>query len=145
MSVVVWDGKTVACDRRVNYGSVVASVPGFSKIQRRADGTILATVGDMTKAAYMIRWWAEGAIPSKWNWNDTDNATLIVLYHSRATAYYNSPERVPEPSAPWAWGSGREFAIGAMAAGATARAAVKIASKYVPTCGHGVTSMRCEP
>jgi ATP-dependent protease HslVU (ClpYQ) peptidase subunit len=37
-----------------------------------------------------------------------------------------------------AWGSGRDFALGAMAMGATAREAVAVACRFNVYCGNGI-------
>lgn len=71
----------------------------------------------------------------------SDSTELIVVLSDRTVwTYEHSPEPVRVHEKMMAWGAGAPYALGAMAAGADARAAVEIASQFNVDCGFGVRS-----
>ena len=141
MSVIAWDGKSLATDKLAidcDLSSIVA------KSKRLDDGRIVAWVGGHSSGQFLADWYEKGADPDKWpsfqNGGD-DGARLIIVHPGgRCQSYDNSMVPTPgEIEAPFrAWGSGRDFAMGAMAMGATAEQAVEVASRFCITCGGGI-------
>lgn len=139
MSVIAWDGKSLAADRQCTTADLRALV---SKIRRLSDGTVLAWTGKHEMGLALARWYEEGADRAKWpkfQEDKEDWCRLIVATNSGRVIFY---EQLPEPQEVldtfMAWGSGRDFAIGAMGMGADARTAVEIASRFSVGCGYGV-------
>ena len=59
----------------------------------------------------------------------------VVLLDTRGRLWLyedNDPQPIKHPDA---WGSGRDFALGALSMGATAKEAAQIACKHSTTCG----------
>jgi hypothetical protein len=139
MSVIVWDGKTLAADMQVSYGSTACKI---SKIRKLKDGTILATTGSECSGALMMQWYETGADFSKYPVCQSDkddwSRLVVVLPDGQVSCYEKYPVRIGVIQIPMAWGSGQDFALGALAMGADARKAVGIACQYSTDCGFGV-------
>lgn len=145
MSVIVFDGKTLAADMQVSYGSTRCKI---SKIRKLKDGTVLAVTGSECSGALMMQWYEEGADFSKYPACQTDKddwSRLVVVLPSRKVFCYEKyPVRIDVIQIPMAWGSGQDFALGALAMGADARKAVGIACQYSTDCGFGVEAFDIE-
>lgn len=143
MSVIVWDGKTLAADRLCLMGE--RKYTG-RKIHRLDNGDLCAWSGTHTKGIELMAWYKEGAkrdlFPTA---SDEEFTRLIVVSGQRVYAYENSPFRIELLDAYHAWGSGCEFALGAMKMGASAVKAVEIASELCSSCGLGVDAFEIEP
>jgi len=139
VSVVAWDGKTLAADRMAgNSGLCFAA----SKITRLDDGTLLAITGTIGTAQAMIEWYRDGADPAKYpKWQeikDKWSRLIVVAPDAQVRCYEQFPFPTPLLQRTMAWGAGQDFAMGAMAAGADARRAVEITIDLCDSCGLGV-------
>ena len=139
MSVIVWDGKTLAADRQGTTGGMRTT---STKIKKLSCGAIVAWSGAAENGLELAQWWEDGADPGKWPaYQSADDWTrLIVAQKGQAVVYEKRPvpQVVEDPFG--AWGCGRDFAVGALAMGADARAAVKVACQFATGCGMGVDS-----
>jgi len=137
MTVIAWDGKTLAADRKACFGDTEYST---QKLWPLADGGALAFCGDLDCGMSMKRWYEEGADISKWpEFQKSERwALLIIALPGQPVIIYEKlPEAFSYLDPLQAWGSGREAALGAMAMGADAIKAVEIASLVVHNCGRG--------
>lgn len=141
MSVVIFDGKTMAADRIVITGNL--QIRG-SKIRKLPNGDVVAWVGAAISGLAMAAWWQAGADPATFPAEQKGNdwCRFIVFSKGKLFHFENSPVRIPEINRRIAWGAGKDFAMGALEAGASAVQAVKIASKLCIECGMGVESFR---
>jgi len=137
MSVVAFDGRTIAADRQATAGDMSITA---CKLFRLADGRILATTGTLEYGIVLREWFESGMDREKWPaFQRTDNFARCILASPEGVfEFEKEPVAQPVVDAFLAWGSGAQLAIGAMAAGADARTAVKIASEYNVYCGRGV-------
>lgn len=137
MSVIAWDGKTLAVDRQLTCADIRLT---GTKCRKLANGEVVAWTGGIEYGMILARWYEQGADPLKWPaFQRTDEwSRLIVCQPSQVVEFEKEPEPqlVEEPFC--AWGSGRDFAMGAMAMGATARRAVEVACRFNIHCGMGV-------
>lgn len=142
MSVVAWDGRTLAADKRALIGSLYRRT---TKIFRRND-CLLGYAGDTDKAEELMAWWVAGAIPKEFPEACRDDsrswASLLVassegLLHYQRTPY---PVRYDKDQA-MAIGSGRDFALAAMHLGKSAAEAVEVACALDSGCGDGVDAL----
>lgn len=142
MSVVAWDGKTIAADRQMTAGSLILRT---SKIRRLLNGDIVAWTGAMENGMAVAQWYEAGADPARWpeSQKGEDWSRLVVIpAKGRPFLFEQLPIKQVIQDGRAAWGSGRDFAMGAMEMGASAVEAVKVAARLCTTCGMGVDSFR---
>lgn len=141
MSIVVWDGKTLAADKQATIDDRKVKC---TKIMRLPTGELLAWVGNHESGLTLAQWYAAGAKEEDWPKFQEKEAwtNLIVIHKGKAWEYEQLPIRQRVETLPAAWGSGTAYALGAMAMGADAVKAVRVASKFCTTCGLGVDSFK---
>jgi ATP-dependent protease HslVU (ClpYQ) peptidase subunit len=134
MTVIAWDGKILAADRQINVGETKYE---SSKIKRLSNGDIVAWCGCIDAGLILCDWYEQGT-DFPFDVKDQALTDLVVVTKRQCFTYCQSPHPHKIESKFMAWGAGSDFAIGAMAMGATAREAVKIASKHCSACGMGI-------
>ena len=142
MSIIVWDGKTLAADSQatnenLGYGKM-------SKIWRHGD-VLLAGVGQ-SQALLAIRNWIEcGAEPSTFpkEYMDRTERTCmwVINRNGKIARIEDGPFLLPRSESMFADGSGRDFAYGALEMGADAVEAVGVACKFDIYCGGGIDTL----
>lgn len=144
MSVIAWDGRTLAADSQATCADMRQHCV---KIQR-LPGVIVATTGQLNHHDALVTWWCAGAkaadAPA---WMATDEWTRLVVVSASSVIAYERWGLPNDCSAEpfFAWGSGRDFAMGALAHGATAEEAVAIACRFSINCGLPVVAHRRLP
>lgn len=142
MSVICWDGKTMAADRQCTMG-------GENPIEvcklRKINGDIVGATGGGSAAEEMFAWYESGHRKEDWPkiQDDKDKASylFVVTVAGRLIRYEHGPTPYEVFTVPVAFGSGADAAWGAMLAGADARRAVEIASIVDIYCGCGVDTL----
>lgn len=120
---VAWDSQITVETARLPY--VIDKVWTLN-------GKIYAFAGDIPRMDSVIEWHRDGALPEvapKGTWD------LLVVGRRSAHVYTNDVPFASKIRAPFAMGSGGPYALGALAAGASAFDAVKIAAKYDTATG----------
>lgn len=137
MTVVAWDGQTLAADKRICHGE---SVTIMSKLFVKRKDLVLAFVGNISSGLMMIEWYVAGKNPEDFPATQASDygSQLIVVEKGILMSYEVLPIPIFEEGRLQAWGTGRDLALGAMEMGADAVRAVEIASKYNICCGNGV-------
>jgi hypothetical protein len=131
MTTIAISETHIAADSRATRNHEIASwqVRKIEVVEHAAGGRIYALSGEdaMTKPA--IEWHQDGAEPAKVPKGDPDTSwTLLVIEKDGRVIIYGDKSPYPlEVTAPYTMGSGRDFAMGAMLAGASAKEAVEIA------------------
>ena len=140
MTVIAWDGRTLAADKMccaAGYGYTV------TKIHRLRDGSLAAFTGDGDHAMSLLDW-LNGAMdpraypdPQK----DNDTSAFVVRPDGLCWSYGKTayPQRMEDKF--YAAGHGRDFALAAMHCGLSARDAVELTCKLDVFCGNGVDAM----
>ena len=110
----------------------------FQKVTKLKDGRIVGVAGTAFNVRPFVDWLENGGdLPEL-----EENFDAIVLYPDGSSFSYNEKGRcIPEP-APTAVGSGRELAIGAMLAGASALKAVTLAAQRDIATGGEIVEVR---
>lgn len=145
MTVICWDGETLAADKRSINAGLVSKV---TKI-RRINGCLVGSAGDFSPIQAMFNWFAKGADTEKLPdcQKDKDRfAILLVITPEKKIMRYEQdgfPYEIEEDK--YAIGCGRDYAIAAMAMGADAVKAVEIASRFDAGCGDGVDTLSFTP
>lgn len=142
MTVIAWDGKTLAADKCATSGGGIART--VTKIERHG-GALLAITGNWDVGTEMREWWKAGAVPKDFPAKAReDQATLIVITGQRIDTYACGPYSMRIEQDRCAFGSGRDFAEAAMYCGKTAVEAVLIACQFQTDCGRGVDVLAME-
>ena len=124
MTTVAWDGKTLATDSQMTSGNLKGK---SAKIIRLGNGGLFACAGDFLKARA-----AAAAIDGAGSPPDSDEVVygLYIDCKGRPWSCEGKPFGLIPLKAPCGVGSGRDFALGAMASGKSAPEAVKIAARF---------------
>ena len=88
----------------------------------------------------MVTWYLDGANPEKLpKFQEGDGwAQLVVATPEECFYLEDTAEKIKVEGEYMAWGSGRDFAMGALAMGADAKQAVEVACRFSVSCGMGV-------
>lgn len=140
MTVIAWDGKTLAADKMscsVGYGYTV------TKVHRLADGSIAALAGDGDGAMALLHWLNSERDPDKYPpaQKDNDTSGLVVQRSGVVWSYGKTPYPQRIECSLYAMGHGRDFALAAMHCGRSAREAVELTCKLDVYCGKGVDTL----
>lgn len=140
MSTIAFDGKTMAADKQSTDNSIRRSC---SKIRRITSGELLAGCGPHGMVNVMMAWYENGADLTKYPAGQLDKedwAILIVVNPAtgKCVEYGKHPAIMEFDASPWAWGSGREFALAAMHCGYDATRAIGVAAHFDTNTGIGV-------
>lgn len=141
MTVVAWDGKTLAADKMaasVGYGYTV------TKLHRLWHGGIVGFSGDGDEAMALLAWLnSNDQNPDKYPASMKDGNTSALEIDPDGTVW--SWGKTPYPQRVecrfYAMGHGRDFALAAMHLGKTAREAVEVACALDVFCGNGIDTM----
>lgn len=150
MSVVAWDGKTMAADRQATFQGCRREVTKLWKVAPTDDPenkVLVGSVGDHEVSLLLLHWVRNGRPLNGWpECQKHDNFTEMLVLSRDGSAqiqlqlhlYQAHPigQRL-DPRQPFAIGSAAEIALGAMHAGATAIQAVGIARELSIYCGFG--------
>ena len=153
MSVICWDGKNLAADRQATDCDMAIETVKIREITVGFHaGHIIAWTGCDASGTYLADWYENGADPDKWptqaQMDRESSSRLIVVTPDGQCKHYQGTTHaiaLPVREKFRAWGSGRDFAMGAMAMGASAAEAVRIASQFCITCGGGIDVYPCNP
>lgn len=145
MTVIAWDGKTLAADKRmgVEYPRTV------TKIRRLASGELVGVTGPFDQGLILTEWYEAGADPATFPAFQADlekNSELIIVrVDGVVCSLSNQPVAMPMQNAQHAVGSGRDFAAAAMHLGKTAAEAVAVANLLCASCGNGIDILELDP
>jgi len=137
VSVIVWDGKKLATDRQANDGSMKWESEKAWYVTDGVTGEecIVSGVGMLGNILKMREWFKTKDRPAL---DIKSNTAELIVVNRQGLSVWSANGTSVELSAPMAFGEGREYALGAMAMGATAEEAVQIANQYSLHCGKGV-------
>lgn len=141
MTVIAWDGRTLAADKRATTGGGI--VRTVTKIERHGDA-LLAITGGWDVGAEMRAWWKAGAVPADFPPKAREDVSTLIVIRAggRVETFSSGPYSMPFDAARCAFGSGRDFAEAAMYLGRTAEEAVRVACAFQSDCGNGVDTLR---
>jgi len=143
-TIIAFDGKTLAADKYTWVSGVVAL---STKIQR-VNGHLVGVSGSNVIIPQIFAWakndFTEATMPLLQKDPKDHSDVMVITRYGQILMYENASIPWINERPFWAIGSGREFAIGAMAAKATAIEAVLIASEYAGNCGRGCDTLTLE-
>ena len=142
MTVIAWDGKTLAADKRACMGSFTYTVTKLYRIGDR----IVGFAGSQALAGRLRAWLEAGADPDTYPDNEAEDGCYFIAIRGDGTIerYESTGYPIIVEEKFFACGSGREYAMAAMYLGVDARTAVDIASKFDESCGNGIDTLTHE-
>jgi ATP-dependent protease HslVU (ClpYQ) peptidase subunit len=147
VTCIAWDGEVLAGDRMCTVGGtpIPASAPKVHRM--RAPNGKVALVGFSGSSAFQagyLNWMRGGEEPQHKPGEDMKWAIMLVEWPRWVWYRSDSANRWDLFGAMsyWAIGSGCDYALGAMEHGASAREAVRIASRLDNQCGMGLDVVR---
>jgi hypothetical protein len=101
---------------------------------------LITGAGDTSHVVAMAEWYLAGAKPEEFPpmVRAMRDAELIVIDTQGVRRYEASPYAVDHGNTKCAFGGGRDFAYGALACGAPASQAAKIACEFSPMCAEPI-------
>lgn len=130
MTTIAWRDGVLAADGRVTYGGSLILTDSCKKIRRLSDGSLFALCGDPVLEERLIEWLENCEEGESLPPHGKDFTAILVDPDGALSTYEGSGDRfMPMYDGFAAFGSGMDFAYGAMEAGATAEEAVKAASR----------------
>lgn len=144
MTTIAWDGKSLAADKRMGFGTEFATVTKIA----RAHGCLIGWAGGSALGKAMFNWFEMGRNPADYPASQRDDAkcgTFIVIGPSGCVSQYSQepyPIHVEEKF--YAIGSGSPFASAAMFLGCDARRAVEVACALDMNSGNGIDTLELE-
>ena len=145
MTTIAWDGRAMSADRQMTDRNTALQVVR-SKLRRityEGKPALAAGAGTSVYIAAVIDWLAKGQpADSKPEMPTTpDSFTVIVATEAGLFEYIDSLRPLALGQIKWAIGTGSEFALGAMDAGASAKRAVQIACVRDINSGLGIDTI----
>ena len=141
MTVVAFDGRVMAADKRTSFGGLHGTTTKVHSVK----GMVIAGCGTAALIAEMRQWLADGADPATFPAAQRDPKECASILVKRPGAplwqYENTPYPLVIENEQWAIGSGRDFALMAMHLGKSAVEAVQLASLFCSGCGNGVDAI----
>lgn len=143
MTTIAYRDGMLAADTAMCQGGVMMG--HLVKIHRRGDGHMVGAAGDASYNARFSKWFLEGEKgPPPEAKEGPDWLDRGVIFRRDGSLHVFEPRgdfRCSDEF--YALGSGKEAALGAMFAGATAENAVRAAIRFDPHTGGDVTVLRC--
>ncbi len=142
MTVVVWDGRTLATDLAATDGRAMWSTQKAWMCAVGDREVILSGAGPLQTILAMREWYKAGAdhntfpreqLSSQW-------CHFLVVTNHGLLRYENGVVPIEHGRKKCAFGEGKDFAYGALAMGADAQRAVEVANERSPHCGLGVAT-----
>lgn len=144
MTVICWDGTTLAADKRSSYGGMICTV---TKIHR-VNGLLCGGAGDLAHVLALIEWVRNGRLPEQFppaqTTKDDWNAFMVVELDGTTSLYERTPFPIRYEQTYMVIGSGREYARAALHLGCSAAEAVNVAIALDHNCGNGVDTLALE-
>jgi hypothetical protein len=146
VTVIAWDGKTLAADKRGSQGGFTFTV---TKIFRVGD-RLVGFAGNASRIGEFRAWLEAGADPKAYpvNKHEGDGSECCWMLVIRADGviekYESSGYPIIVEERHFASGNGRDYATAAMHLGCDAKTAVDIACRFDDSCGNGVDTLTLE-
>lgn len=130
--ILAADTLMVNCDRK-----------GYTNKLFTHGNEAIALCGDFARALEMLEWYQAGAVTANFpaKRDENDFGRLVIATDCGVCTYENRPYPVIHTERFVAYGTGADFAVGAMAMGASAEQAVKVAIEHCASCGGVVESL----
>lgn len=138
MTTIVWDGKSLAADRRVtSHGMIDGSMSKI--VKRKKDGALAGGAGSASLVAAFQRWFLKGERGRRPDLKTGEfSASCVIIRPDKKIECHDELGWFESDAANYATGSGFEVAYGALSMGANARTAVQVAAERDTATGLAV-------
>lgn len=134
MTIIAFDGRYVAADTLGIAGGY--KIPREYQKLRHVGSYLFGKTGYIANFGALIDWYIiDNANPAKYPKLDDDDGNFIVWSPGQFFVFTQQVPYATDMGAPDAFGSGANYAIGAMKAGATVGRAAEIACECSASCG----------
>lgn len=143
MTVIAWDGKTLAADKRAcTNGSYYTT----TKIFRVDADRMAGFAGNPGRVAAFLEWLRAGAALKDFPPNPKEDSVWVLVVHRDGTIhkYQHDAGAIAVEDGRYAIGSGEAVARAAMYLGQCARGAVEITCLFDESCGNGTDTLTFE-
>ena len=140
MTTIACDGLTMAGDGQAEAQGTIVSTKR-QKVFRLNDGSLFGASGRTIDSEAVAKWLVDGGKKPKVK----SEFTALRLHPDGRLDYLTDALEPVKIDIPAATGSGMDFALGAMSAGATAEKAVGIAARFDPSTGGEVICLAVNP
>ncbi len=137
MTTIAWDGKTLAADRQSTYNGTATPTTKIFRVVKHGRAKLFGCAGDSGECQAYARWMRRGGKKPALS----DIAVLTIDHKGRVFVMSDKWIIARVRVKKWALGSGTDFAMGAMFAGADAEKAVHIATVLDTKTGLGVDTL----
>ena len=138
MSIIAWDGKTLAADKRAIHCGLIRTTTKIAKIR----DCLCGYDGNAANGEEMMEWFRNGEKIKDFHAAQKDKddycGFLIIRPNGEIEKYERTPYPIKFHDPIFAIGSGRDYALMAMHLGKTASEAVELTSLFESGCGNGV-------
>jgi len=135
MTTIAWDGKILASDKQINDEGRPIVGTKIWRIEVKGEIYLLGFCGGYGSALKFVEHFKKKG----WmKYPEVKDATILVLSKDNGSTLESDATITPMNECPWAIGSGGDYALGAMKAGATAEEAVAIAMELDINTGIGI-------
>lgn len=138
MTVIAWDGYTLAADKMGDMGGASITLTKIYEV----NGHLVGFSGSPVRGQALLKWFRDGAEDEKFPTfeKDDDSFTRFVVInpHKEIWVYEQSPSPFKVEDKFYACGSGRDFALAALQMGMSAEKSVELTNHLCNTCGRGI-------
>lgn len=148
MTVIAWDGKTLAADKQAtNCGNPYKVTKIYKLLEGPDAGALVAFSGSGVHAFELLEWFRNGRVKEmfpKSRAHDPDDGAGAIFIDCKKKihlyTHYSPFAEVIEESL-YARGSGRDYALAVLHLGETAKRAVEVACALDVSCGLGIDTL----
>lgn len=142
MTVIAWDGHTLAADRQ--SGDQWTKFGRMTKI-RLLRGHLVGAAGNSAQCRTMMKWFADGARAADFPASQRTEASatmLVITPRGVVHLYESTPDPIEFGGSYYAIGCGKEAAAAVLELGLGSLEAVRIASIVCAGCGGGIDTLQ---
>lgn len=141
MTVIAWDGKTLAADKQATNNGLKLVVTKIMKAEINGVKSLVAVAGDMAQALNVVNWLINGGeFPASQHSAD-DWQPIVIINRRGVFKYEQSPQPILYEGPYFSMGSGADVAMAAMHLGKAAEEAVELACALCASCGMGIDTL----
>ena len=138
MTTLAWSGVTLASDRQITDNGRPIVGTKIWRIEVKGKVYLLGCCGGYGAALKFVKHFKKNGFTKL---PEISGASILIVGEDEAWSYEEDGSLSPMNETPWAIGSGGDYALGAMKAGATAEEAVAIAIELDINSGFGIDTV----